>query len=107
MLKICENLKTLFEQLPQAQIRSKIKNFCAHHETNDKTVILSTENVQKSHSGPKLWAFEKKLWRKWLFFRVASFKRLLRPQILTKSKNFKNQHKAKNLKFILGFRNFD
>ena len=55
MLKICENLLTgtLFKQLPQAQIRLKFKNFCAHHEANNETIVLSTENVQKSHLGTK------------------------------------------------------
>ena len=47
MLKISENLLTgiLFEQLPQAQIRSKFKNFCAHYQANDQTVVLSIERV--------------------------------------------------------------
>ena len=60
MLKIYENLLTgtLFEQKPWVQIQLKLKNFCAHHKANDKTVVLSTENVQKSHLGPKLWVFE-------------------------------------------------
>ena len=70
MLKICENLLTgtLFKQLPQAQIRSKFKNFCAHHEAKDKTIVLSTEKIQKSHLGTKLWVFEKKLWQNVIFF---------------------------------------
>ena len=50
---------TLFEQLPQAQIRPNEKFLCAHLIANDKTIILSTENVQKVHSRPKLWGFEK------------------------------------------------
>ena len=50
---------TLFEQPPQAQIRPKAKYLCAHQTANDKTIILSTENVQKVHSKPKLWGFEK------------------------------------------------
>ena len=57
----------LFEQLPRAQIRSKFKNFFDFHEANDKTIVLSTENVQKSHLGTKLWLFEKKLWQKYFF----------------------------------------
>ena len=59
MLKICENLLTgtLFKQL--AQIRSKFKNFCAHHQAKDKMIMLSTEKVQKFHLGTKLWAFQK------------------------------------------------
>ena len=50
---------TLIEQPPQAQIRSNAKYLCAHQIANDKTIILSTENVQKVHSRPKLWGFEK------------------------------------------------
>ena len=50
---------TLFEQLPKAQIRPKAKYLCALQRANDKTIILSTENVQKVHSRPKLWGFEK------------------------------------------------
>ena len=37
---------TLIEQPPQAQIRSNAKYLCAHQIANDKTIILSTENVQ-------------------------------------------------------------
>ena len=44
--------------------------------------MLSTENVQIKNS---FWAQGMGIW-------VASFKQLLWPQILTKSKNFKNQH---------------
>ena len=50
---------TLFELPPQKQIRPKAKYFCAHQIAHDKTIILSTENVQKVHSRPKLWGFEK------------------------------------------------
>jgi len=50
---------TLIEQPPQAQIRSNAKYLCAHQIANDKTIILSTENVQKVHSRLKLWGFEK------------------------------------------------
>ena len=33
----------------------------AHQIANDRTIILSTEeNIQKVHSRPKLWVFEKK-----------------------------------------------
>ena len=67
----------------------------------NKTIVLSTENVQKSHLGPKLWAFEKS------FFRVPSFKWPLQHQNLTKPKNFTNQHVAKSLRFILGFEIFE
>ena len=38
---------------------SKFKNFWAHHEANNELIVLSTENVQKSHLWPKLWAIEK------------------------------------------------
>ena len=51
---------TLFEQLPQGQIRPKAEYFCANQIANDKTIILSTENVQKVHSRPKLWGFGKR-----------------------------------------------
>ena len=50
---------TVFEQPPQAQIRPNEKYLCAHQIANDKTIILSTENVQTVHSRPKLWWFEK------------------------------------------------
>ena len=50
----------LFEQQPQAQIRTTSKYICAHQIANDKTIILSTENVQRVHSRPKLWGFEKR-----------------------------------------------
>ena len=56
-----EDQITLFERPPRAQKRSKFKNFCAHHQANDQTSVLSTEKVQKAQLGPKLWAFEKKL----------------------------------------------
>ena len=39
--------------------RIKLKNLCAYHEANDQTIVQSIENVQKSHLGPKLLAFEK------------------------------------------------
>ena len=54
--EICQNSLTvsLFEQLPQAQIRSNAKYLCAHQVANDKTIILSTENVHKVHSRSKL-----------------------------------------------------
>ena len=50
---------TLNEQPPQAQIRSNAKYLYAHQIANDKIIISSTENVQKVHSRPKLWGFEK------------------------------------------------
>ena len=59
---------TLFKQLPQAQIRSKLKTFHAHYEANDETILMSTETVQKSHLGTKLWTFEKSCDKKWVFF---------------------------------------
>ena len=53
---------TLFEQLPKAQIRSKFREKkIAHQIANNKMIVLSTENVQKSHMGPKLWGFINKL----------------------------------------------
>ena len=69
MLIICENLLTgtLFEQLPQEQIRLELKNFCAYQEANNETLVLSTENVQKSHLGTKLWVFKKKVVSKVIF----------------------------------------
>ena len=45
------SMGTQFEQLPQAQKRPKAKYLCAHKIANDKTIILSTENVQKSIVG--------------------------------------------------------
>ena len=49
----------LFKQLPRAHIGLKFKNLCAHQIANDHTIVLSPENVQKVHSRPKLWAFQK------------------------------------------------
>ena len=59
--KIGQNalMVALFEQLPQAQIRPKVKFFCAHQIANVKTIILSTENVQKLHSRPKFGGLKK------------------------------------------------
>ena len=51
---------TLFKQPPQAQIRPNEKYLCAHQIANDKTIILSTENVQKVYSRPELWGLEKR-----------------------------------------------
>ena len=48
---------TLFKQLPQAQIRLKLKKFCAHHEANDEMILLSTENGQKSLLVPNRGTF--------------------------------------------------
>ena len=63
--KISQNalMGTLFKQLPQAQIWMKFKNCCAHQIARGQTIVLSSKNVQKVHSRPKLWVFEKKLWR--------------------------------------------
>ena len=52
---------TFFKQLPRAQIGQKFKNLCAHQIANYKTIVLTSENVQKVHSRPKLLAFEKKI----------------------------------------------
>ena len=57
--------------------------------------------------GPSYGRLKKSCDKKWVFFRVASFKRPLRHQNLTKSKNFTNQHVAKSLRFILGFEIFE
>ena len=56
-LKVAKSgfMGTLFEQPPQTQIRPKAKYLCVYQIANDKTIILSTENVQKVHSRPKLW----------------------------------------------------
>ena len=51
---------TLIEQPQQAQIRSNAKYLCAHQIANDKTIILSTENIQKVQSRPKLHGFKEK-----------------------------------------------
>ena len=52
------------------------------------TLILSPfGSLAKFHSRPEIWASKHKLWRKWVFFRVAFFKRPPWPQIL---KNLKN-----------------
>ena len=56
---------TLFEQLSQGQIRPQADYFCANQIANDKTIILSTENVQKVHSRPKFWWFEKRCGNMW------------------------------------------
>ena len=50
----------LFEQPPHSQIRPTSKYLCAHQIANDRTIILSTENVQKVHFRPKLWGIEKR-----------------------------------------------
>ena len=47
--------------------RVKLKNFCTYHQANDQTSVLSTEKVQKSQLGPKLWVFEKKFPQKQFF----------------------------------------
>ena len=80
---------TLFEQPTQAQIRPKSKYFCAHQIANDKTIILSTENVQKVHPRPKLWGFEKRC-RKigWNALMVALFEQLPQTYIRPKSNYF-------------------
>ena len=89
---------TLFEQPTQAQIRPKSKYFCAHQIANDKTIILSTENVQKVLSGPKLWGFEKISQN---LLTVPLFELLLRAQIGPKCKNFFDHRKATDQTIIL------
>ena len=49
----------LFEQLPRHKLRPKSKYFCAHQIADDKTIILSSKNVQKVDYRPKLLGFEK------------------------------------------------
>ena len=44
----------LFEQPLQSQIRPTSKYLYVHQMANDKTIVLSTENVQKVNSRPKL-----------------------------------------------------
>ena len=101
MLKICENLLigTLFEQLPHAQIRSKFKNSQSQQWDN----CAEHWNCAKISFGAQVMGIWKKVPPKVGIFKVAYFKQLLGCQILTKSKNFKIQHKAKSLKLILGF----
>ena len=88
---------TLFKQLPQAQIGPKFKNCCAHQIANDQTIVLSSENVQKVRSRPKLWAFEKS----------ALFKQLPQAQILIKSKNFCTHQIENCQEIILGIEIFE
>ena len=59
-LKVAKSafIGTLFEQLPQAQLRPNAKYLSAHQIANDKTIILSTENVQKVNTRLKLWGLE-------------------------------------------------
>ena len=49
-----------FEGSPQGQIAPKSKNVIAHQMANYKTIMLNTENIQKSNMAPKLWGFEDK-----------------------------------------------
>ena len=93
---------TLFEQPTQAQIRPKSKYFCAHQIANDKTIILSTENVQKVHPRPKLWGFEKISEN---LLTVPIFELLLRAQIGPKCKNFCDHRKANDQTIILSSEN--
>ena len=80
---------THFEQPPQGQFGPKSKYFCTHQIAHDKTIILSTEKVQKVHSRPKLWGFEierDKIGQNALT--VTLFKQLPRAEIGSKFKNF-------------------
>ena len=101
-IKIClVTLVTLFEQPPQAQIRPKSKYFCSHKIANDRTIILSTENVQKVHSRLNLWGFEKgqgKIGENAMM--VILFKRLPQAQIGPKFKNY-FAHQIANDKTII------
>ena len=86
---------TLFKQLPQAQ------------KANDQTIILSTENVQKEHSRPKLWEFEKgrgKICQNALM--VTLFKQLPQAQIGLKFKDCCAQQIANDQTIVLSPENF-
>ena len=79
---------THLEQPPQGQAGPKSKYFCAYQIAHDKTIILSTENVQKVHSRPKKWGFEKgrgKIGQN--AWPVTLFKQLPRAQIGPKFKD--------------------
>ena len=92
----------LFEQLPQTYIRPKSKYFFVHWIASERTIILSTENVQKVLSGPKLWGFEKISQN---LLTVPLFELLLRAQIGLKCKNFCDHWKVNNQTIILGSEN--
>ena len=93
---------TLFEKLPQGQRRPKAKYFCAHQIANDRTIILSTENIQKVHSRHKLWGFEKghgKIGQNAL--PVTLFKQLPRAHIGLKFKNLCSHQIANDHTIVL------
>ena len=93
---------TLIEQPPQAQIRPNAKYLSAHQIANDKIIILSTENVQKVHSRPKLWGFEErpgKIGQNAMT--VTLFEQLPRKQIGPKFKNLCVHQKANDQTIIL------
>ena len=92
----------LFEQLPQAQLRPKSNYFFVHWIASERTIILSTESVQKVLSGPKLWGFEKISQN---LLTVPLFKQLSRAQIGPKFKNFCDHRKANDQTIILSSEN--
>ena len=98
--KISQTVLTgaLFEQLPQAQLRPKSNYFFVHWLASERTIILSTESVQKVLSGPKLWGFEKISQN---LLMVPLFEPLLRAQIGPKCKNFCDHRKANDQTIIL------
>ena len=102
--KISQTVLTgaLFEQLPQAQLRPKSNYFFVHWIASERTIILSTENVQKVLSGPKLWGFEKISQN---LLTVPLFKQLSRAQIGPKCKNFCDHRKANDQTIILSSEN--
>ena len=84
-----------------AQKRPKSRYFCAHQIASDKTIILSTENVQKVHSRPKLWGFEQRCGQNGQnALMVALFEQLPQAQIRPKSKNLCTHQIAQSKTFI-------
>ena len=76
------------------------------YASDDRTIILSTENVQKFHSRPKLWGFEKgrgKIGKSVLT--VTLFKQLPRAQIGSKFKNVCVHQEANDQTIILSLEN--
>ena len=98
-------MSALFEQLLQAQIWPKCKNFCVHQKANDQ---MTSENIQKVHSWHKLWGFKKssETVTKWGVPRTL-FKWPPWTEIVIKSYNFKSHQMKNYLKIILGSEIFD
>ena len=106
----CQNLQKvaplkppLFEQLPRAQIGQKSKKFSVHQIANDKTIMLSIENVQKVYFRPKLKEFEEKIETKSSI--RALFEQLPRAQIMPKSKHYCDHQIANDKTIILSTEN--